>query len=46
MNKLLETVKAVLSTSTIHWLSLTESLPLILGSGHWRPFFQDHDVSR
>ena len=46
MNKLLETVKAVLSTSTIHWLSLTESLPLIPGSGPWRPFFQDHDVSR
>ena len=27
MNNLLETVKAVLSTTTIHWLSLTESLP-------------------
>src|SRR6266704_6435754 len=27
MNNLLETVKAVLSTTTTHWLSLTESLP-------------------
>ena len=27
MNNLLETVKAVLSTTTTHWLSLTENLP-------------------
>ena len=27
MNNLLETVKAVLSTTTTHWLSLVESLP-------------------
>ena len=46
MSSLLDTVKAVLSTTTTHWLSLIESLPLILGSGPWRPLFQDHDASR
>ena len=46
MNNLFETVKAVLSTTMTHWLSQTKSLPLILGSGSWSPFFQDNDVSR
>jgi len=30
MNNLLESVKAILSTTTSHWLSLTESLPIDL----------------
>ena len=76
MNDLLKTTKAVLLTTMMRWLSLTENMPedllirtplpnewaahdlmhtvqaerallqpLIGGSGPWRLYFKDHDVS-